>query len=86
MEAVEARAREVILAVRRDRRAEAEAEGWKEKAAALEGVHLFDTASSSRAMAWVTPAGLAALRTLFGQLLLIEQPVNHFPAGPPPNS
>ena len=84
MDSVEATAREVILAVRRDRRGEAEASGWKERAAALEGVHLFDTPSPLRAMAWVTPAGLAALRAVFGPLLLIENPVQHLPSSPPP--
>jgi hypothetical protein len=80
---VEATAREVILAIRRDRRSDAETSGWKEKVAALDGVHLFDSPSPLRAMAWVTPTGLAALHSLFGSLLLIENPINHLPLSPP---
>lgn len=52
--------------------------------AAIDGVRLADTTTSSlRALAWVTPAGLAALRSVFGSLLLIENPVSHLPAIPP---
>jgi hypothetical protein len=68
----------VLLAVRRERRAEAE--GWQEAAAAIDGVEVLDSASPSRAMARVTPGGLAELRSRLGQVLHIEPPVSHNPA------
>ena len=81
---MEAAARQVILAIRRERRAEQAAQCWKEQAAALDGVVLAESHSPLRATAWVTPTGLAALKALFDGLLLIENPINHTAAPPGP--
>jgi hypothetical protein len=75
-----AASREVVLAVRRERRADAG--GWKEAAAAIEGVEVLDSPSPSRATARVTPAGLAELRSRLGPLLHIEPPISHHPTDP----
>lgn len=81
---MESAARKVVLAIRRERRGEEGAQGWKERAAALDGVVLTESHSPLRATAWVTPAGLAALRAVFDGLLLIENPVNHTITPPAP--
>jgi hypothetical protein len=80
---VESTARQVVLAIQRERRAEVAAQGWKERAAALDGVELAPSLSPLRAMAWVTPTGLAALRAVFDGLLLIEPPIHHHTSAPP---